>query len=731
MTDTSTSRIADAQTFLDEARTRYQVGLDADAIDRTEAEADNRFANSSDLNKDQWAPIPLKSREDNHRPVLQWNRLPTYLQQVSNDGRMNKPAIKISQGDGGSKETAEFFQARIRHVEYESNADIAYDTTRDQQTASGRGFLRVFTEDIPGKFQQRVCIEAIENQFSVVFDPSAKKYDRSDADYCFVVSRISKDKFERDYGKRRLASQVDWDGPDNPAPEWIGVGEKRDQIQIAEYWVREYRKRRLVLLSATDQSGDLTAWEDEVPPELRRFIRMGRDEQHATVYRYVIDGAEILEEGEWIGSRIPIVPVWGREAVVQGIRRTFSLIRQAKDPQRLVNLYVSNIAEQIAMMPKAPYEAPVGSIAANHEADWRDAGLTAKAVLYYLQYDEQGRPFERPSRIVNEPPIQALSVGLQQAIDGIKSAMGIFDASLGARSNETSGVAIERRKKSAEIVNFHFPDNEARSRKAVGEILIEILPLIDKPGMRVATRSEDGKTALVPIGKAYPHPKTGEPVTHILTDGDYGVTVSTGASYESRRQEINERDQALIQAWPDLMMVIGDLYFSTDDAPGAEERAERMKHYIQAKNPGVIQDQAEQKPLPPGVQQQIAGLQQELQTTQAFAQSLHQKLETEQPKLDNAKEIKRMELDFEREKLQVTSSTQLALGELKAGVDADLEVLRQEIARINTERGIEADKQARESEQQHAAEMADKTQAGALEQQQQAAELAPQETTTK
>lgn len=705
------SRVGDINEFLSQARQNYQFALDADRLDRAAAQDDNRFANASDLSKEQWDPDTMAARMEARRPVLQRNLLPTYIQQVGNDGRQNKPAIKISPGDGAQPETAQFFQDRIRHIEYDCNADTAYDTVRDQQVISARGFLRVSTEWVKGKMRQKLCIEAIENQFSVVWDPAAKQYDKEDAEYWFIISRISKARHERDYGKASIVSSMDFASWDNPAPDWIGVGDKGQLIQIAEYWRKEFRKRTLVEL-ADPQNPDnrIPHWKDELPEGMDRFIArdedgkpVERDEDSATIWQYIINGAEILSETEWIGSRIPIVPLWGRQAVVDGQRKTFSLIRNAKDMQRLVNLYVSNIAEQIAQMPKSPYLVAMGAIPAGQEADWQNASNSPKAYLLWNSIDLiTGATLPRPERIVNEPPIQALIEGLRDAIDGIKSSLGIFDASIGARSNETSGIAIERRRKESNVTTFHFPDNEARTRKAIGEILIELIPLLDKPGSNVPVRTEDGKTSVVPVGVAHKDPKTGKETTHILTDGDYGVTVSTGPSYDSSRQEEADRDANLIKAAPELMWVFGDKLLGADDSPGNQERAERMKKAIGMKTPGLIADpNQEQSPIPPQVQQEMQQIQQQLAQTEAFAKSLHEKLETKQPELENAVMLKKMDLDFKREELQVKSSTQLEVAELKAGIDADLEVLRHEIARIDQERGIQADAQSQAADQQH------------------------------
>lgn len=653
------SASTDEVAFLSEARELYEYDLQCDTEDRKAAEDDNVFANASDTGTEQWDEVALSMRRipGAERPVQQWNRIPTYIQQIVNDGRQNKPSIKIAPADGGTKETADYFQDRIRHIEYQSNADIAYDTARDQQVTSGRGFVRVDTEYVPGTFKQRACVLPIDNQFSVVWDAASIKYDMSDAEHCFVISYISQAKHKRDYPNSEIVNNLDFVRDQNPAPKWIGVGSKNELIQIAEYWKKQYRKRKLCMLP-----GDVPVWKDDLSAEqYATFKKNGqilgeRDDQYGEVFQYVINGVEILKKTKWIGTTIPIVPLWGRIAVVGGQRHTFSLIRNAKDPQRLVNLYVSNIAEQIAMMPKTPYIAAIGSIAPNHEDDWQNAQNTSKGFLYWIEYGPDGKTFSRPERVVNEPPIQALSVGLQQAIEGIKSAMGIYDASLGARSNETSGVAIDQRRKSADVLNFHFADNEARSRKRVGQILVEIIPILDKPGTTQTAQKKDGQTYEVPIGTPYQHPDTGEMVTHVLTDGDYGVNVSTGPSFQSQREQAFQRDSELIKYDPALMWVFGDQMFASDDTAGSDERAARMRKAIMMKTPGLIEDPKQQLPIPPQVQQEIMQLQQKLQTTDAFAQSLHQQIATKQPELDNQVKIKQMEIDSKNQELTVEQS---------------------------------------------------------------------------
>jgi hypothetical protein len=689
------------------ARDRYDFGRTADADDRAEAESDNAFANATDKDLGQWDDVAKRIRKKAKRPIRQWNRIPVYVQQVVNDGRQNKPAIRISPGDGGKQATAEYFQARIRHIEYEANADTAKDTARDQQVTSGRGSIRVRTENIPGTIlpngqaKQRICLDRIENQFSVVWDPAAVEYDRSDADWCFVISLISKDAHQRKYGKDSLVNRVDFAEAMELAPEWIGVGESGEMIQIAEYYVKEWRPRTICLLGSTG----LPAWKDELEPAVyeqlkaQRQILAEREDQCATIKQYVINGAEVLSETEWIGSTIPIVPFWGREATVNGKRRTYSLTRNARGPQQDLNVAISNLTEMIGNMPKSRWKAAAGSIPP-HLVDDYNANSGALILFYELYHNQNPtKPLPPPELLYQEPPIQALVVLINQCIDGIKAAMGIYDASLGARSNETSGYAIDTRKQQASVTNYHFPDNEARSNKYLGQILVEIIPKIDQAGGTYPIRTEDDKTHLVPIGVEHKDWKTGQVVCHDLKSGQYNVTVSTGPTYRSQRREIYDRDAQLVQANPELIWAIGPQMFRSDDTAGSEERAEALERYIKLKLPGLIPEKDQQgQEVPPQVQQAVQQLQQELQATQAFAQQLHTEAASKKAEHDHAEKLKQMDIDFQREKLTVDTQLKVDLEAFKQGIAADITDLKASLEVIRIERAAAAVERQREEQ---------------------------------
>ncbi len=653
--------VTDVTEFMRLARERYTYALAVDKIDRDEAAEDVRFVAG-----DQWHEEARKAREAADRPVLTENRLGIYTAQVVNDGRQSKPAIRLTPMDGGTKETAEMLQGRIRHIEYETDADIAYDQAREHQVTSGRGFIRVTTRYKKKSRQQELRIEPISNQFSVLWDPDAREYDKSDAEWWFVLTVKSKDKFKRDHGASEIVANNFYTDIENPAPEWVGVGANGGSVQVAEYWLKEHKQRECCQLAT-----GATAWADELNEADQAFVTDRWQEDDVAVRQYIIDGVEIHDETKWIGSTIPIIPLWGKELTVEGKRRTYSLVRFAKDPQRLVNLYVSNIAEQIAQMPKNPYLAAEGQTT-NHEEEWENINNTPTPVVHYrpvvVTVNGQQVMVPMPHRETNEPPIQALTVGLNQAIDAMKAAMGIFDASLGNRGNETSGIAIQRRAKEADNANFHFHDNEARSRKALGRVLLELIPIVDAGEKTVMTRSEDGKTKPVKVNTPLPYrdEESGEMVHHQLSQGEYAPAVSTGPSFTSQRQEAFDTYSQIANSDKNFMGVAGDILFRNLDAPGSDQIADRYEQgvippQLRPQKPGQQQPQ-----IPPQVQAQLQGY---AQMVDQLTNTVHQQAQViEQKTIDSQtkKWIASLGAQVELTKLQATLNSKGAETMLQA-----------------------------------------------------------------
>ncbi len=700
--------------FISEARALFRIDLDADATDRQEAEDDNTFANASDLTKEQWDPVMRDQRVAMNRPVMQRNLMPSFIAQIVNEGAKNDPATKVDPGDQATPETAEYYQGRIRNVEYESDASTAWDTARDQQVTSGRAFIRLDTEYLgPRSFKQRPTVDCIQNQFAVVWPAGAQVYDGEDWGHCFVLSKISKAEHTRRYGKRTTVESMPFEELAQLASDWIGVssnGADGDLIQVADYYKKHYRMRKLVKLHNGKE-----LYEDELPKRSLVPLSYADEREEACldgVRLYEINGVEILRRKgqkklwkECLTDDIPIVPLWGPRRVVKGQFRTTSLIRPAKDEQRLVNYYESCIAETVGQIPRSPWLVEFGSIPANWMNAWINVNSEPTPLLMWLGVDPAtGRQLQQPKRELFSVDISGVVNALQIAVDGMKAAMGIFDAARGAQSNETSGIAIQRRQIQSGIVNYHFPRNENRSRKRVGEILLKMISKLDEAGGEYPVREYDGTVRYVPVGKEYEDHKTGKKVTHDLSKGIYGLRIETGLNFTSAKSEENARLTEIIKAWPELMLVFGDNFLRTSDFPGAGENADRMKRYIEMKNPGVIPPEpGQQRPIPPEIEKEFTELMRKAQEAEDFAQQQFQKVQTDEVKqkaetdrkvidIEFQREKMQAELDFKREELSTKTNLELAkLGQVEATAE-----LKATVDVLNKQAGIEDQVAARE-----------------------------------
>src|SRR2546430_7153816 len=166
--------------FLVQAVKRFNRAAVAESINRKDAVDDLKFKRG-----DQW-PADIKStRTIEKRPCLTINKVPTFIHQITNDQRQNRPAINVSPvGDKSDPNTAKMLKGLIKQIERQSNADVAYDTGFDNAVSNGWGYWRVLTEyEGEDTFDQVIKIGRIRNPFRVYLDPDSQEPDGSDAQW--------------------------------------------------------------------------------------------------------------------------------------------------------------------------------------------------------------------------------------------------------------------------------------------------------------------------------------------------------------------------------------------------------------------------------------------------------------------------------------------------------------------------------------------------------------------
>lgn len=596
--------------ILTQAREAFERARDYWSDNHAEARADLEFAR---LGR-QWDERIRRQRELEQRPCLTFNKMPAFIRQVVNDSRQNKPAIKVHPQDSrADPRTAQIINGLIRNIEASSDADVAYDTAIEHAVGQGLGYWRInthYTSD--DAFDQDIVIERIANPFTVYGDPRSLAADSSDWNEAFVVTTMSKTAFEAAYPD---AEKTDWNCDFRGAESWIDG----DDVIVAEYWTRETVKGAIVALSdgAILSEADYREKADDYAALGITPIGEPRETDTYKVTQRIMSGAEILREVAWVGKYIPIVPVYGDEVIDESGKRHFrSLIRDAKSAQQMFNYWRTTTTELVALAPKAPF---IGEERAFElDPNWNSAN--SQSHPYLMVPTGAAIPQRQPFTGV---PAGAMQEALN-ANDDMKSIIGIYDASLGARSNETSGRAIMARQREGDVSTFHFIDNLSRAIRHGGRILLDLIPKVYSTERIIRVLGENLTPQNVRIGPGGPDALSSSPDNPLgpvydLAAGKYDLTVAAGPSYTTRREEVTAILTDVMRSVPDSAVFLAGRLARLLDLPDAEELGREMDML----NPAKKQAQAEaadgQQGVPPQLMQQI-------QAQQAALQALQQQL---------------------------------------------------------------------------------------------------------
>lgn len=647
--------------ILETAHQRFRLAEEAEKDIRENYLEDMRFRAG-----EQWPEDVKRDRELDRRPCLTINRMHQAVRQVTNDQRQNRPSIKVHPvDDKADVEIAEIFQGIIRHIEQNSGADVAYDTATETTASGGIGYFRIVTAYAdPMSFNQEILIKRIRNPLSVYFDPHSNEPDGSDANWCHIIEDISLEDFKQQFPDSDLCKSGDFEGVGNQRPDWV----TKDTVRISEYFYKEFESVEIVQLS----NGSVVR-KDQLSNVIDPSMIKAKRKTKVPVVRWVkMNANEILEETIFPGPWIPVIKVIGDELEIDGKLIYEGVIRHSKDPQRTLNYYKSLEAETITLAPRSPWLVVEGQIE-GYEGIWRDANRKNVAVLPVKPVSIAGQPAPMPVRNTFEPPIMALTSAGMQASDDIKATTGIYDAALGARSNEASGVAIQRRANQAQTSNFHIIDNLSRSMRHCGRILIVIIPIVYDVPQAIRTIGEDGSHKVVLINQIFE--KNGEQKFYDLSRGKYDVVVQTGPSYATRRQEGAATMMELTKTSPKVMEVAGDKIISALDVPYAQDIAERLKKTLPQ---GLADDEGDEKPkIPPQVQAQMQQMSQMVETLTQQLNAANDDIKTKRMELESKERIENM-------KVQAQIEIELA----KLGSKEGIELLNQEIAQIERRLGL-------------------------------------------
>lgn len=670
---------ADDAKVLERARRRFMACVDAEADNRREGLADDQFRAGK-----QWPADIQSQRNADGRPCLTINKLPTFLNQVTNEQRMNRPVINVSPvGDRSDVEVAKMYRGLIRFFERQSHADVAYDTAFESAAGKGFGFWRTVTEyDSPDSFDQTLVVKRIRNAFSVYLDPSCQEQDGSDAKYAFITEMIPRKEFEETYPK---ADPMSWTeaGVGEINRHWIDS----KTVRIAEYFEIDFDRKPLVALS----NGHI-GWKDELDAQVLKDIASGklevineRDSEQAVVKWYKVTCMEVLERRDWPGKWIPITRVVGNEIDIEGKVQLSGIVRNARDAQRSYNYAATMEMETIALAPKAPFVGAEGQFE-GHEDQWKQANTKSYPYLEYNPKSLNGALLPPPQRQPPSLPQAGWEQLKQGAAQDMMATTGIrFDATLQERVVDESGRALRELKRGSDMGSYHYVDNLSRSLKHQGDIFLDLIPRVLDTKRIVTILREDDEEEQVQLDpnaqepyQEHRSPTTGK-VLKIFnpTIGKYGVTVTTGPSYATKRIEAAESMMDFVRALPNTAQFIADLVAKNQDWPQADQISSRLAKMLP---PQLLAP--DMKDVPPQ-------LQAVLHQMDAQVKDLQQKLAIASRELvekdkDRALVAEKIHLDFEAKMVAIVQKAETSfnthIGAQIKNLGADVATLIKQVA---------------------------------------------------
>lgn len=671
--------------FIAQALQRWKLADEAETYNRSEGLTDLLMVDG----EGQWDDNIRMMRQADKRPCITVNRFVPMIAYVDNEQRQARVGIQVSPVGGGADPAgARIRQGLIRSIEYDSHAEVVYDTAFEAMVVKGWSWLRVRSEyESDTSFHQILRIEGVPNDFSVYTDPTAKHPTRRDMRWGIITDDIPRGRYASLYPNSRMTASLSlMQGIGDDIRDWVTP----DSVRVAEYYYIDDEDAESIQL--VDGSG---VWRDQLAedngfyydrltgdpapvymdeqgrPKVRRSRR--RKVKWAEINAIeILDGNEDRTAGREIGGYwIPMIMVAGRERNVRGQRRLSGMIRHNREQQRVYNYLASAFIEAIALAPKAPFIAAAGQIE-DFKTIWDTANEKNWPYLPYKPMTVDMQPVPAPQRQTFEPAVAAIASGLMQFDNMIKAGFNIYDPALGRRGSQESGKAMLIGKAQSESANMNWIDNLGRAIQHVGEVCLDLIPLYYDAPRTVEIVRPDNEREEVLINKLFEDPD-GNAQLYDMARGKYSCVVTAGLANETKRQQAVEKMFGLMEADPSLFRLIGDQLLENMDWPGADRIAERLKMILP---PEVRSMESGAPSIPPELQAQLDQVMQEFQALQQAYAEAQQIIESKQVETASKERIAELQTGAQREIAAAKLRADLAIARLQVQFKAQAETLK-------------------------------------------------------
>src|SRR5437899_3308662 len=769
-------RESDAK-LLELAKKRFKLAMDSDHRQREREKEDLRgyageLWSADDLTARAARPAtgglpPLPARVSLSIPLIQ-----EPVRQIVNEERSAELGVEIvSEDDFGGLTDAQPIDEReievreglIRRIQRDPQAAEARSWAFSRVAQAGRGYWGVMTKYASGKtWDQDVVSQGYYNQFARTLDPAHEQPDGSDAGWGFIGVDLPWEEYKARYGKRdngkrnRVADATEdqFRALGDEAPGWFQSEGDVRMCRVVDYWYYERDTRTLCRLP--DGS---SAWEDELPEGTKVSAEDKRRVTEKQVKWCQLDGVQILDETDWPGPDIPIIEEQGeRLHPYDTDRRVQGMVRHGRESMMGFNAMTSKLVETVGLTPIPPWQATPDQIEGFQE--WYQLANTRQ--LPYLPYNlisDSGKPLGPPTRTPIDTPVTAIAQAIQLFRETLQSTTAVHDPSLGRVDPRLkSGRAIQFLQRQSQQATSNFLSNHERSLHREGTIINNLLyPVYGKrPGRLARIITPMGEAQTVAVNGPPPQNGNGQqpprqmPTYPLTEGGSFNVTVKVSRTFESRHAEENAMLGDLIYSNPVFMTWFGDLFLESSDAPAHLELAERAKIMLDPKIQQMLQSKQQGSNIPPQVQAQIVQLQQQIAEAEKVMQQQAQELSTRQGEIQSKIQIAQLSADKDIRLQTMRDASAIAVAKIAAltkGVISDNERQVEEIAlaaeqdRTTAQMQHETRLAGHQAGAEHAHAIASQQQdqvhelasmqlehSHAMDEQQQAADLAPEPT---
>lgn len=523
---------------------------------------------------------PIGEQFEN-KPRFEVNKIHLSVIRIINEYRNNRIGVNFVSKDGSPDDgLAETCNGLYRADEQDSVADEAFDNGFEEGVGGGFGAWRLRTtyeddEDDENE-KQRIRFEPIyDADSSVFFDLDAKKQDKSDAKYCFVLYSMTRDAYRAEWNddpstwpKEIHQYEYDWDTP--------------DVVYVAEYYrVEEVRETIRIFATIDGEEERYTQADFDADETLEEtLMAVGTVEvrqkrvKRRRVHKYIMSGGGILEDSGYIaGKNIPIVPYYGKRWFVDNVERCMGHVRLAKDPQRLKNMQLSKLGEISALSSvEKPILVPEQVI--GHQAMWAEDNIRNYPYLLVNPITGPNGEMQAAGPVAytkssDIPP--AMAALLQLTEQDMAEILGNNQQADKMVSN-ISGKAVELIQTRLDMQSFIYMTNMAKAMRRCGEIWLSMAKdVYVEEGRKMKSLDQMDQVGTVELMKPIIDSETGELVyENDLSKATFDVSVDVGPSFTSRREATVRALTGMMQVTtdPETQMILQSMAIMNMDGEG-------------------------------------------------------------------------------------------------------------------------------------------------------------------